>query len=82
MNERKFLSVSQRSFKLMIYGAFSVICHLVGILLYFLWHTDSLPGYLLVRTSSAMMEYSLMSIVIIIISAVLLEKVERQNEDD
>ena len=82
MNVRNFLSVSPRSFKLMIYGAFSVICHLVGILLYFLWHADSLPGYLLVRTSSAMMEYSLMSIVIIIVATVLLEKVERQNEDD
>ncbi|MBE6706604.1 MAG: hypothetical protein E7577_03055 [Ruminococcaceae bacterium] len=82
MNVRNFLSVSPRSFKLMIYGAFSVICHLVGILLYFLWHADSLPSYLLVRTSSAMMEYSLMSIVIIIVAAVLLEKVERQNEDD
>ncbi len=82
MNVRNFLNVSPRSFKLMIYGAFSVICHLVGILLYFLWHADILPDYLLVRTSSAMMEYSLMSIVIIIVAAVLLEKVERQNEDD
>ena len=82
MRKINFSSVSPLSFKLMIYGAFSVVCHLVGILLYFTWHANSVPSHLLVRIGIAMIEYSLMSVVIIIVCALLLEKVDRQSKDE
>ncbi len=82
MHERKLLSLSTHSFKLMIYGAFSVVCHLVAVLFYFLWYADKLPGALLVREGASMLEYSLMSIVIILVGALLFEIAERQKDDD
>ncbi len=82
MSDRKFLGVSPLSFKMLIYGAFSVICHLVAILLHFLWYADSLPGTLLIRTSASMIEYSLISIIAILIGALLLEILELQKDNE
>ena len=82
MENRKTLGISTLSFKILIYGAFSVVCHLVAILMYFLWHANSLPGTLLVRTGTSMIEYSLISIIAVIIGALLLEILELEKNSD
>lgn len=82
MSEIKILSLSPLSFKMLIYGAFSVVCHLSAVTLYFFWYADSIPHALLVRTSASMLEHSLMSTVAILVGALLLEMLCRESDNE
>ena len=82
MSNNVFSSISPPCFKMLTYGAFSVVCHLAAISLYFSLHADSLPGALLVRTGTSMIEYSLISIIAILVGALLLQILELENNTD
>lgn len=82
MSNNVFLSISPLSFKMLTYGAFSVVCHLAAISLYFSLYADTLPGTLLVRTGASMIEYSLISIIAILVGALLLQMLESEKNTD
>ena len=82
MSERKILITSPLSFKMLIYGAFSVVCHLAAVALHFSWYANTVPGTLLIRTSASMLEYSLLSIIAILIGALLLEILDLQRDNE
>ena len=58
--------------KILIYGYFAVLCHTVGILLFFLSNRTYMPSQPLVRLCSAMLEHSLMSLVILSMGSLLI----------
>ena len=82
MKNGRFFDFSPLCFKMLTYGAFSVVCHLAAISLYFSLYADTLPGALLVRTGASMIEYSLISVIAILVGALLLQMLESEKNTD
>ena len=64
--------------KLLTVGLYASLCHATGILLYFNVNPDGMPPMSLIQYSAGMLEYTLMSLLIITVGAFLLDLVQRE----
>ncbi len=58
--------------KVLIYGLYAVLCHVCGIFLYYSVNSSALVHEVLVSCCSEMLEYSLMSALIVTVGGMLL----------
>lgn len=65
--------------KSLAYGLYAVLCHMTGILLFYLYRKTDTPARLLTRSCGEMLEYSAMSLVIIAVGALLLWYVTKKE---
>ncbi len=68
-------------YKILCFGAYAVICHLAAIVLFCQLNSTTLPAELLTRRAAQMLEYSVMSIVILLACALLLKLIEKQGKN-
>ncbi len=68
--------------KLLCLGLYAVICHLCGILLFYNFSDSTLPSELLTARCSQMLEYSLMSILILCVGGCALEVVNKAAKNN
>ncbi len=66
---------------MLCFGMYAIICHLCIILLFYSISSSTLPRELLVRRTAAMLEYSAMSTVILLLGAFLLTLVKREQSN-
>ena len=66
--------------KLLTYGAFAVICHLSGILCFYMINRADLLPLPLTRLCGEMLEHSLMSIAILAVGSLLLCYVSKEPQ--
>ncbi len=59
--------------RLMCFGTYSIICHLCGILLFFNIQSSYMPPALLIWRCAEMLEYSLMSLLILCVGGLALD---------
>lgn len=63
--------------KVLAYGLYAVLCHMCGVLLFYLSGLGNTPAELLTRQCGEMLEYSAMSLVIVAVGAFLLRYVTK-----
>ena len=73
MKKTKILS-SSLSQKCLIYGFFAVICNLTAILL--MTQTDASPAYILAHRFAPLLEYPVMTVVILVAGAMLFDCID------
>lgn len=71
---RKIRPLSRTSRKLLFYGLFAVICQLSFLLFHVLAHSECVEGPLLSLRFAPMLEYALMSLVILFVGVYLIER--------
>ena len=77
--KKRTIPCSPLAKKCLTYGLFAVICNLTSIL--FLATVDGAPPYILAHRFAPMLEYPIMTVVILIAGALLFDCVSTENKD-
>ena len=77
--KKRSIPCSPLANKCITYGLFAVICNLSAIL--FIVVNDGAPPYILAHKFAHMLEYPIMTVVILVVGALLFDCVSTENKD-